>query len=137
MNVQIVAQMKSSYFYWLLLALLTAGCQKDTAVQVDLSAPVIDIVEPLPGAEMSPGKEVRIFINIEENQELHDYSVVIRNADLTFNKTIAGGHLHARQHQIDELFLVPEFTNQVYTITVKASDHNDNLGAKQIELFVP
>ncbi|MEL6969688.1 MAG: DUF4625 domain-containing protein [Bacteroidota bacterium] len=121
----------------IVLILLAAACQKEDAPQVDLSAPVIDIVEPLNEQQLTSGQQVRLLVRIEENQELHDYSVIVRNEDRSFNQTLAGGHLHTTAHLIDQYFDLPELTQQTYTITVKAADHNGNFAAEQVVLYVP
>lgn len=120
-----------------LIILFCAGCDQQDEPQVDLSAPVIEIIEPQLNDSFTAGQSVRVLVRIEENQELHDYSMIIRNEDLSHNQTLAGGHLHTTRHIIDELVALPDLNDQLYTITVKASDHNGNLGAAQIELYVP
>ncbi len=127
----------STWGYLPLLLFFLASCEKEEVPRVDLSAPVIDIISPSTSNSYAAGQEMHILVYIEENQELHDYSMIIRNQDLSFNKTLAGGHLHATEHTIDQYIFLPELADQLYTITVKASDHNGNLGAATVEISVP
>lgn len=113
------------------------GCQKENEPQFDLAAPSINIVQPIADENYSAGQEVLLYVEFSENQELHDYSIVIRNADRSFTKTIVEGHSHNRIYVVDTNFVLPENHNQTYTITVKATDHNENLASEQILLFVP
>ncbi|WP_020536861.1 hypothetical protein [Lewinella cohaerens] len=130
--------MKNHYNFYVLLviALMLANCQKEEGPQVDVSPPLIDIVEPTNVTNYVAGSNLELIVNIDENQELHEFSVVLRNADRTYAQTLAGGHLHATTYRIEETFTLPDLADQVYTLTVKASDHNENLASASVELVV-
>jgi hypothetical protein len=130
--------MKNHYnFYVLLLtAFLVADCQKEEGPQLDTLPPLIDIVAPTNITSYLAGSSLQLVVDIEENQELHEFSVVLRNADRTYAQTLAGGHLHTTTYRIEETFTLPDLTDQVYTLTVKASDHNDNLASTSVALVV-
>jgi hypothetical protein len=125
-----------NFFVFLLMTLVLADCQKEEGPQVDVSPPLIDIVAPTNITSYLAGSSLQLVVDIEENQELHEFSVVLRNADRTYAQTLAGGHLHATTYRIEETFVLPDLADQVYTLTVKASDHNDNLASASVELVV-
>lgn len=122
--------------YFILSALMLANCQKEERAQIDISPPLIDIVEPVDASQYPPGSSLSFLVELSENQELHEYSVVLRNADRSYTKTLSAGHLHATAHQVEDTFTLPNLNNQVYTLTVKASDHNDNLASESVTLIV-
>ena len=125
-----------NFFVLLLLAFVLADCQKEEGPQVDVAPPLIDIVAPANEVSYQAGSTLQLVVDIEENQELHEYSVVLRNEDRTYAQTLAGGHLHATTYRIEATFTLPEVADQVYTLTVKASDHNDNLATVSVALVV-
>lgn len=125
-----------NFYVLFLLALVLANCQKEEGPQVDVLPPVIEIVAPTNITSYVAGSMLQLVVDIEENQELHEFSVVLRNEDRTYAQTLAGGHLHATTYRIEETFTLPDLADQVYTLTVKASDHNDNLATVSVALVV-
>lgn len=122
-------------FLLAILALAATACQKDDAPQVDTAAPVINIVAPSDGHSITPGSALRVVVDVQENQALHEYNVVIRNADRSYARTLAEGHLHATAFTIEADWTVPEMPGDTFTITVKASDHNGNQGMAKVAVF--
>jgi len=119
----------------LLMFTFSMACQKDDAPQVDTAAPVITIVSPTDGHSITPGSALRVVVDVQENQELHEYNVVIRNADRSYARTLTEGHLHATAFTIEADWTVPDMPGDTFTITVKASDHNGNQGMAKVAVF--
>ncbi|MEZ4984040.1 MAG: hypothetical protein R2795_03220 [Saprospiraceae bacterium] len=126
--------MKTVNFYGLFLSLTLLACEKEQMPLTDTTAPEIQILSPADGDRISTSA-IGIVVEILENQELHEYSVVIRNKDRSYARTVAQGHAHTNDLTIDQEWIITPHTRDTFTLTVKANDHNGNQGSSQIEFF--
>ena len=109
------------------------SCSKNTA-EFDTEAPSITIVSPTAEASFSAGENIPIQIDLQENNELHEFSAVVRGENVDTAFTVLSGHLHSRNTEVTESFQLP-IENATYTLTVKASDHDNNLASETIIIY--
>lgn len=126
--------MKSYIFFGSIL--LLSACSDTEGPQLDMQAPKIEIIAPYADQVLTAGQTINIDLRITENQELHHYSIVLRNADRSVAETLASGHLHDVIFEYENALTLPALTAQEYILTVKASDHNDNQATQQISWWV-
>lgn len=117
------------------LSLMILACDSENQPQVDLQAPIIEILTDVANATIPSNRPIPVEVYIQENQSLHHYSIILRSADRSLIEVLASGHLHETDfHFIDTLHLPNQV--QEYSLTVKASDHNDNQAHQQIRWWV-
>ncbi len=126
-------QNKWNNFLIVLVLLIVISCSKQDAVY-DNEAPQIQILEPFPEAMLTSNETINLQLEITENNELHEYAAVIRGQDVDTSFTLMSGHLHDQSASLRASFILP-IPNATYKLTVKASDHDDNLASESIIIY--
>jgi len=108
----------------LLFLILVSGCKKS-----DILPPEIVVVSPQQNEVFSLGQAVTIKANISDNEGFHMIHVVAVDN--------SGGHwVHSEDHVDGKNFTVNKtFTTapgKIYTITIEATDHDNNTALKEI-----
>lgn len=114
------------------LTWVTSACSAIETPQEDLQAPEITILEPRSDVMYTPGSELRLLVDFEENQEMHNLNVVLRSVGSGRAVTLVDQHIHVQTFTLDQSFVLPPEAGETYLLTVKASDHNDNQTGKSI-----
>lgn len=108
----------------LLFLILVLGCKKS-----DILPPEIVVLSPQQNEVFPSGQTVTIKATVSDNEGLHMIHVIA--VDNT------GGHwVHSEDHIDGKGFTVNKtFTTvagKTYTITIEATDHDDNIATKEI-----
>jgi len=108
----------------ILFLIFVFGCKKS-----DVMPPAIVVISPQPNQAFPSGQTVTIKATITDDEALHMIHVIA--VDNT------GGHwVHSEDHVDGKSFQVNKtfITNpgRTYTITIEATDHNDNTTLKEI-----
>ena len=117
------------------LPFLLGACDQGNKPIFDEEAPAITILSPPDGATFEPGTSISLKVDITENLELHEYSVVLRGTTGNIALTIDAGHAHDKELSIDKEFVLPNQENTTFDLTIKANDHEDNLGSTTIQIY--
>lgn len=118
--------MKTSiYLSLFLLASISFSCKQNEPI-LDEIGPEINILSPKQLAAFSPGEEMQIQIEIEENLGLHGYFVWLINPDTGEPSLIDKSHIHASYHVVNHTYTVGDFLAGDYEIVVEATDHEGN-----------
>jgi hypothetical protein len=109
---------------FLLLIFSLFGCSKKDEI-----APMISITSPEQNQVFSTGQTVTVRATITDNEGIHMIHVIA--VDNT------GGHwIHSEEHVDGKIYEITKsfITNpgKTYTITIDATDHDDNTVAKEI-----
>jgi hypothetical protein len=109
---------------WSLFIIIISGCKKS-----DVTAPEIVVTSPQQNQSFASGQVVTIKAAITDNIGLHMVHVI------AIDNT--GGHwVHSEDHIDGKSFHVNKtfVTNpgKTYTITIEATDHDDNTASKEI-----
>lgn len=112
------------------------SCDEDNGPQLDVDAPEIDILAPADGDTFDAGELIQITIDIQENVELHEYSVSLVNQQSNTITVVDFGHQHEKNIVVDKQFQLPPSTNRTYEIRVEASDHESNINTSSIKIHV-
>lgn len=118
------------------LWLSLTACEQAAGPREDLEPPTIAIIAPQPGQVLAKDQSLPIAIELSENQELHEYSVVVRSDDDSLAETVALGHEHGTYLLLEDSLLLPWQAGMTYRLTVKANDHNDNLASESVAFSV-
>ena len=113
-------------FCFVLIVFLT-GCGKNDDI-----APEISITSPTNNQVFSGGQTVNIKANVTDNEGIHMVHVSV-----TDNST--GGHLvHTEDHPDEKAFNVNQtfvgVAGRTYTINIDATDHNENIAKKEVNV---
>lgn len=127
--------MKTQHIILAVMSLLLVACGQDNKPIFDVEAPDITILSPTDGATFEPGASILLKVDISENLELHEYSAVLRGSSGDIAITIDAGHSHDKKLSIEKEFVMPDLEDATFDLTVKANDHEDNLGSSTIQIF--
>lgn len=106
-----------SFLFLALAAVVLWACSKD-------SKPTVSITAPTDGATiMSSDSLVNIKATIADEDQLHEYSVTLKNTTANAEVFSYSGHSHASTLEIDTTILVKVTTHSDMELTVTASNH--------------
>lgn len=120
----------------LIVSLTLFSCDKETN-NVDDSAPTIDILLPNVQQEVVNGDTININALIVDNDQLHDIKGAItrqreNQIDTVWNFST---HSHFNEFILLGMYIVKDAAQgDLFTFTVKATDHNGNLGEKSLDI---
>ena len=116
-----------------IFALFVISCEHDMP-QFDEEAPRIQIISPRSETSFEVGEQIVMELELQENNELHEFSAVLRGQDVDTAFTIMSGHLHDAEISMQETFELP-LESGTYKLTVKANDHDGNIGTESIIIY--
>ncbi len=120
----------------IILCGVLVSCSKDGGPQLDEEAPTIAIFAPVTGTILTSGQAFHLQVDLEENQEIHQYAVNLRTASMGFEVTLLNEHLDTRTFKIDQMVTVPNLPDGIYDLVVTASDHNGNSHQSTVEVVL-
>lgn len=130
--------MKIKLILILLLGILVGSCDKDAEAKLDLESPVMNLIEPSPDSLYISLSNLRVIVDIIENDQLHSMAVKIRrdkDSSLVFSKHT---HLHYQNYLYETSMLLPEVEDSLefFSIDLLATDHAGNSSSKTIKVRV-
>ena len=125
-------------------SMLLVSCDKDddddettNPATTDTEAPVLKIHSPAAGM-FNSGDNVHIHVEITENDELHEYSIVITNDDDGTEYYRNEGHDHSTTLEVHDDFTTTVTGHTDMTLTATATDHEGNVGTETVHFhFMP
>jgi hypothetical protein len=113
------------YLYLFLIAGMLFSCQQNEPV-LDEIGPEITILAPKKQDAFSPGEEMQIHLEIQENLGLHGYFIWIVHTESGEPFLIDKSHIHASYHVVDQVYTIGDVMGGDYEIVVEATDHESN-----------
>lgn len=108
----------------IVLLVFASACKK-----ADEIAPQIDVISPTENQVFSSGQTVTIKATVSDNEGLHMVHVIA--VDNTGGHWVhSEDHVDGRSLDINKTFVT--IPGKTYTITIDATDHDDNTATKEI-----
>jgi hypothetical protein len=108
----------------IILVFFVFGCKKS-----DVVPPEIVVISPQQSQTFSPGQTVTIKATVTDNVGLHMVHVIA--VDNTGGHWVhSEDHVDGRSFQVNKTFVTN--LGKTYTITIEATDHDDNTASKEI-----
>jgi len=122
----------------ILLAILTAftlnGCKHDDHDHSD-SKPAIRFISPAEGASYNEGDTLWLRVNMKSEEDLHDYSLEVKNITDGISEYLYNGHSHNKELTTALSFIPRVNANSTMQLVVINKDHDGKVQQQTLTTF--
>tara|TARA_B100000475_G_scaffold188862_1_gene159850 strand:- start:4 stop:405 length:402 start_codon:yes stop_codon:yes gene_type:complete len=131
--------MKTSTFFFLTIAILIFGCEKNEPCCIE-NGPEITIISPTSQDMPATGSTIEINANITDDDQVHDVTINITSDHSTepANIEIFFDHIHNTIFNIDTSFVADIQSGSManYTIAISSNDMLGNYNSESVTFHV-
>lgn len=124
------------FFFTIGISLFFVCCNKEgDGPIIDKEAPNITIQSPEENARFEAGSLMQVMVDIEENLELHEYTILLKAVNTDVVLIVDAGHSHSKMLRIEKEVQLPSVQNQQYQLMVEATDHDANTQTAVVNFY--
>ncbi len=113
---------------------LFSACRKDS--EAGEKAPQVSFVSPVASQMYLEGDTLWIRANISSEDDLHDYSIKVKNNTENNEAFVYNGHAHDKVFTTNLYFIPSVAADAHMTLTVTTTDHNGATTSKSVDFTV-
>ncbi|MEM7657989.1 MAG: hypothetical protein AAF399_17825 [Bacteroidota bacterium] len=124
------------YLFGIFCCCLALLACREQAIE-DVEAPQITIQSPTAQTIFESGEDIPLAILIEENDQLHEYQVVVLTEEGQTPVFNVSDHSHLQRLEINQSFSLTVMEETSLILEVEASDHhgNQNVASTRFQLI--
>lgn len=117
------------------ICLLTiVACEK--ATNQDLSKPTVHIHKPIEGATYQSGDTLWMKVHFEDADQLHDFSVKVRNTTANTEEFSRDGHSHDTSYEAEVYTILQTTAHSDFELEAIVSNHNGATATEVVKFEV-